>query len=168
MVVLGTGGAGLTAALAAHDYGAGDVILLERSGMVGGTTAMSGGMMWIPLNHHQRDFGVEDSWDDAVAYLDALAPDQLDPDTVAAFLDSGSEMVRYLEDRTPVRLHLYQEFPDYQPNTVGAMTHGSRSLDNAVFAFADLGSMATRVNPPKVGAPDHGPRAPTPSRSWGP
>jgi len=69
-----TGGAGLTAALAAHDFGAGEVAVLEKSGMVGGTTAMSGGMLWIPLNHHQQANGVEDSWDDVVAYLDALAP----------------------------------------------------------------------------------------------
>jgi len=47
-VVLGSGGAALTAAIAAYDFGAKDVVILEKSGMVGGTTAMSGGMLWIP------------------------------------------------------------------------------------------------------------------------
>lgn len=148
VVVLGTGGAALTAALSAHDHGAGQVVILERSNMVGGTTAMSGGMLWIPLNHHQQDFGVTDSWDEVVTYLDALSPGLLDPDTLAAFLESGPEMVRYFEDKTPVRLHLFQNFPDYQPNVPGAMPHGSRSLDNDVFPFDELGSWATRVNPP--------------------
>ena len=59
VVVLGTGGAGLTAALATHDFGAGEVLILEKSGMVGGTTAMSGGMLWIPLNDQQAEH-VED------------------------------------------------------------------------------------------------------------
>ncbi len=148
VVVLGTGGAALTAALSAHDHGAGQVVILERSNMVGGTTAMSGGMLWIPLNHHQQDFGVTDSWDEVVTYLDSLSPGLLDPDTLAAFLESGPEMVRYFEDKTRVRLHLFQNFPDYQPNVPGAMPHGSRSLDNDVFPFDELGSWATRVNPP--------------------
>jgi succinate dehydrogenase/fumarate reductase flavoprotein subunit len=53
VVVLGSGGAAMTAAIAAHDFGAKDVVILEKTGMVGGTTAMSGGMLWIPGNHHQ-------------------------------------------------------------------------------------------------------------------
>ena len=153
VVVLGSGGAALTAAIAAHDFGAKDVVVLEKSGMVGGTTAMSGGMLWIPNNHHQQVAGVSDSWDDAVTYLDSLAPGLLDPDTLAAFLEAGPEMVRFLEDNTPVRLHLYEKFPDYHPEAPGAKQYGSRSLDNDVFPFEQLGTWATRVNPPKVGAP---------------
>lgn len=153
VVVLGTGGAGLVAALSAYDCGAGVVVILEKSGMVGGTTAMSGGMLWIPLNHHQQDFDIKDSWEDVVAYLDTLAPGRLDPDTVTAFLKSGPEMIQFLEEKTPVRFHLFREFPDYQPDTIGALSHGGRSLDNDVFPFEQLGTWATRVNPPKVGAP---------------
>lgn len=153
VVVLGSGGAALVAAIAAHDYGAGEVVILEKSGMVGGTTAMSGGMLWIPLNHHARDAGVEDSFDDVVAYLDALAPGQLEADSLSGFLESGPEMIRFLADRTPVRLRSFTDFPDYQPNAIGAKREGGRSLDNEVFAFEELGSWATRVNPPKTGIP---------------
>ncbi len=153
VVVLGSGGAALVAALAAHEYGAGDVVLLEKSGMVGGTTAMSGGMMWIPLNHYAVEAGVEDSLDDVVAYLDALAPGLLDPDSLSGFLDSGPEMIRFLADKTPVSVKLFWDFPDYQSAAIGAMANGGRSLDNEVFAFEDLGSWATRVNPPKTGIP---------------
>jgi hypothetical protein len=153
VVVLGTGGAGLTAALAAHDFGAGEVLVLEKFGMIGGTTAMSGGMLWIPLNDQQAAHGVEDSFDEIVAYLDGLAQVELDPEAVGAFLDAGPEMLRYFDARTPVRLRLFPGFPDYQPNAVGGKEHGSRSLDNDAFPFEELGAMAKWVNPPKVGWP---------------
>jgi hypothetical protein len=153
VVVLGSGGAALIAAISAHHHGAGEVVVLEKSGMVGGTTAMSGGMLWIPLNHHQAEHGVEDSVDDVVAYLDAMAPGRLDPDTVSGFLEGGPEMVRFIAEHTPVRLRLFTGFPDYQPNMIGAMEHGGRSLDPEAYPFDELGTAASRVNPPKSGVP---------------
>ena len=153
VVVLGSGGAGLVAALAAHDHGADGVVIIEKSGMVGGTTAMSGGMLWIPMNHHSAEAGVEDSADDVVAYLDACAPERLDADALSGFLESGPEMIRFLADKTPVRFKPFLDFPDYQPDIIGAKANGGRSLDNEVFAFEELCSWATRVNPPKTGIP---------------
>ncbi|WP_340316604.1 FAD-binding protein [Rhizorhabdus argentea] len=156
VVVLGSGGAAMTAAIAAHDFGARDVVILEKSGMVGGTTAMSGGMLWIPNNHYQREAGIEDSDDDIVAYLDALAPGALDPDTLGAFMESGPEMIRYFADKTPVRFHPFADFPDYQPYLPGAKADGGRSLDNEAFSFEQLGKWATRVNPTKMAYPVRG------------
>jgi 3-oxosteroid 1-dehydrogenase len=156
VVVLGSGGAAMTAAISAHDFGAGDVVILEKSGMVGGTTAMSGGMLWIPNNPYQQEAGIADSDDDVVAYLDALAPGQLDPDTLGAFLESGPEMIRYFMEKTPVRFHAYADFPDYQPYLPGAKPDGGRSLDNEAFSFEQLGKWATRVNPTKMAYPVRG------------
>ncbi|MFM5886212.1 MAG: FAD-binding protein, partial [Novosphingobium sp.] len=156
VVVLGSGGAALTAAISAHDFGAQDVVILERSGMVGGTTAMSGGMLWIPGNHHQIAAGIDESDEDIVAYLDALAPGQLDPDTLGAFMERGPEMLRYLEDKTPVRFHAYADFPDYQPYMPGAKPDGGRSLDNEAYSFERLGKWAARVNPSKMAYPMRG------------
>ena len=156
VVVLGSGGAAMTAAISAHDFGAKQVVILEKSGMVGGTTAMSGGMLWIPGNHHQIEAGIAESDDDIVAYLDAIAPGQLDPDTLGAFMESGPEMIRYLADKTPVRLHAFADFPDYQPYMPGAKPDGGRSLDNAAFAFDQLGKWASRVNPSKMAYPLRG------------
>lgn len=153
VVVLGSGGAALIAALAAHHHGAGEVVVLEKSGMLGGTTAMSGGMLWIPLNHHQAEHGIDDSEEDVVAYLDAMAPGLLDPDAVSGFLEGGPEMVRFIADHTPLRLRLFTAFPDYQPNVIGAMSGGGRSLDPEAFPFEVLGGAASRVNPPKSGPP---------------
>jgi 3-oxosteroid 1-dehydrogenase len=153
VVVLGSGAAALVAAIAAHDFGGGEVIVLEKSGMVGGTSAMSGGMLWIPMNHHSQEAGVEDSWDEVVTYLDAIAPWPLDPEVVTGFLESGPQMIRHLADHTPVRFSSFTDFPDYQPSAPGAKANGGRSLDNDVYPFEELGSWATRVNPPKTGVP---------------
>jgi len=156
VVVLGSGGAALTAAIAAYDFGAQDVVILEKSGMVGGTTAMSGGMLWIPNNLYQQEAGIEDSDEDVVAYLDALAPGALDPDTLGAFLERGPEMIRYFAEKTPVRFHAYADFPDYQPYLPGAKAEGGRSLDNEAFSFEQLGKWAARVNPTKMAYPVRG------------
>ena len=156
VVVLGSGGAALTAAIAAYDFGAQDVVILEKSGMVGGTTAMSGGMLWIPNNLYQQEAGIEDSDEDVVAYLDALAPGALDPDTLGAFLERGPEMIRYFAEKTPVRFHAYADFPDYQPYLLGAKAEGGRSLDNEAFSFEQLGKWAARVNPTKMAYPVRG------------
>lgn len=156
VVVLGSGGAAMTAAIAAHDFGASDVVILEKSGMVGGTTAMSGGMLWIPGNHYQLEAGFEDDDEDVVAYLDALAPGQLDPETLMAFMETGPEMIRHFAEKTPVRLHAFTDFPDYQPYLPGAKPDGGRSLDNEAFAFERLGKWASRVNPTKMAYPVRG------------
>ena len=156
VVVLGSGGAAMTAAISAYDFGAKDVVILEKSGMVGGTTAMSGGMLWIPNNPYQVEAGIADSDEDIVAYLDALAPGQLEPDTLGAFMESGPEMIRYFMDKTPVRFHVYTDFPDYQPYIPGAKPDGGRSLDNEAFSFESLGKWAARVNPTKMAYPVRG------------
>lgn len=156
VVVLGSGGAAMTAAIAAHDFGAKDVVILEKTGMVGGTTAMSGGMLWIPGNPHQIEAGIEESDEDIVTYLDTLAPGALDPDTLMAFMESGPEMIRYFADKTPVRFRTFTDFPDYQPYVPGAKADGGRSLDNEAFSFARLGKWATRVNPSKMAYPLRG------------
>ncbi|WP_459662484.1 FAD-binding protein [Novosphingobium sp. 11B] len=156
VVVLGSGGAAMTAAIAAHDFGAKDVVILEKTGMVGGTTAMSGGMLWIPGNHHQIEAGISEDDEDVVAYLDSLAPGALDPDTLMAFMETGPEMIRYLADNTPVRFHAYADFPDYQPYMPGAKPDGGRSLDNDAFSFERLGKWSTRVNPTKMAYPVRG------------
>ena len=90
---------------------------------------------------------------DVVTYLDAMAPERLDPEAVGAYLESGPEMIRFIADHTPAKLRHFRGFPDYQPWLEGSLPNGGRSLDNDVFPFETLGSAATRVNPPKTGVP---------------
>src|SRR5438309_11857272 len=85
VLVVGTGGAGMTAALAAHDAGA-KVALVEKSTTVGGATAVSGGVLWVPNNHHMPAVGIEDSRAEALTYTRRLADARSDDSLIEAFL----------------------------------------------------------------------------------
>ena len=144
VVVLGTGAAGLVAAISAAERGA-RVGLFERSDLVGGTTAMSGGVIWMPNNHHMADVGLTDSRDDALAYLHSLSLGYLDPIVAEAFVDEGPEAVRWLEEHTACRFFVVDGYPDYHPDHLGGRPGGGRSLDNEVFSFDQLGPWAVKV-----------------------
>ena len=98
VIVLGTGAAGMTAALAANDAGA-RVRLIERFDRIGGTSAVSGGVIWIPDNPRMREAGMADSREDALAYFRALDHGDLRDDVLEAFVDKGPEA---LTDRKSV------------------------------------------------------------------
>jgi 3-oxosteroid 1-dehydrogenase len=113
VAVVGTGAAALVAATLAHDGGA-EVLLLEKKSMVGGTTAVSGGVAWIPGNHHAVAAGIDDDRDDAVAYVRHLAAGrEYDPSLAEVYVDTAPEALRYLEEHTPLRTQLVTNFPDY-------------------------------------------------------
>src|SRR5260370_39373989 len=101
VVVLGTGAAGLTAAISAYEGGA-RVGLFEKAETVGGTSAWSGGQLWIPNNPHQRALGKPDSREDALTYLIALSPGTIHPVIAATYVDTRPEMNGCLPKRTPV------------------------------------------------------------------
>ncbi|MBN8844414.1 MAG: FAD-binding protein [Sphingomonadales bacterium] len=144
VLVLGTGGAGFTAALSAHRAGA-RVSLFEKGDQVGGTTAWSGGMIWIPNNHHEADLGVEDSREKALTYLMSMSHGLMQQHLVEAFLDHGPEMVAFLEADTPVQFRPIPEFPDYHAEFPGGMPNGGRSLDCPLYSFHELGDWAEKV-----------------------
>lgn len=144
IVVLGTGGSGLTAAIAAHDAGA-DVTVFEKHDQVGGTTAWSGGMVWIPGNRHEAGLDVEDSRAKALTYLMSLSHDMIPREMAEAFLDAGPAMVDHLEANSPVQFRPIPEFPDYHAEHPGGMPNGGRSLDCPLFSFDELGDWKDRV-----------------------
>src|SRR5690606_32691584 len=145
VIVLGTGGSGLTAALAAHDSGA-EVTVFEKHDQVGGTTAWSGGMIWVPNNRHEGQLGVDDSREKALTYLMSLSHGLIDQAMAEAFLDAGPAMVEYLEDADgPVVFRPIPEFPDYHAEHPGGMPGGGRSLDCPLYPFDELGEWRKRV-----------------------
>ncbi len=144
VVVMGGGAAGLVAAIAAADGGA-SVALVEKSDLVGGTTAMSGGIIWMPVNHLQAEAGIADSRSQALAYLQALSLGRIDSDMVATLVDTGPEALRYLDEHTPCGFHLIRGYPDYHPEHPGGLPGGGRSVDNALFSFDELGDWAACV-----------------------
>jgi 3-oxosteroid 1-dehydrogenase len=144
VVVLGTGAAALAAALRAHDEGA-SVGLFEKADTVGGTSAWSGGMVWIPQNPHMSELGIEDSRDEAMTYLRSLSEGLIDEQLAAALIDAGPETISWLEANTPTRFQIIKDFPDYHPEHPGAKPGGGRSLECPLFPFDELGEWAGRV-----------------------
>lgn len=144
LIVLGTGGAGLTAAVTAAELGA-RVGLFEKGETVGGTTVYSGGMIWIPLNMHEPP-EKGDSRERALAYLRALSNDMITDEMAETYVDVGPEMVRWLDERTPVRFYAVADFPDYHPEQTGGLPQGGRSLETAPFAYGELGEWKDRVH----------------------
>ncbi len=114
VVVLGTGAAGLTAAITAAEGGA-SVGVFEKYHQVGGTSAWSGGQVWIPNNPHMKDHGIDDSREKAITYMMSLSRDLMRQDLTEAYVDAGPEMVRFLEERTPVQFYSVKDMPDYHP-----------------------------------------------------
>ena len=141
VLVAGSGAAGLAAALAAAQGGAG-VLLAERGEVFGGTTALSGGRVWLPGNAHARVAGVEDPPENAAAYLRAACPTAPEGH-VAAFVGDAPEVAAWIERDTPHRFVLCPRYPDYHPSLPGA-TLGGRTLDSAPLAAGDAADEVLR------------------------
>ncbi len=137
VIVVGAGAAGMTAACVAAAEGC-SVLLLEQASVVGGTTAISGGMVWIPANHKAATGSRPDSLEAARAYLAATVP-SVAPERLHAFLAHGDEAVRYLEAHTALRLQPVTTYPDYYPDLPGA-TLGGRVLEPEPFDASVLGA----------------------------
>ncbi len=144
VVILGTGASGLTAAIAAHETGA-RVAVFEKADTVGGTSAWSGGQLWIPNNPHQLAAGKKDSREEALTYLMALSHGMIDARMAETYIDTGPEMMRFLEERTPVRFYTIPDFPDYHPEFPGGKPQGGRTLECPPFPYGELGEWRDRV-----------------------
>ena len=142
VLVAGSGGAGLVAAIMARDLG-GSVLLAERSSRFGGTTAYSGGKIWIPNNHHMHRLGIADSREEALTYL-VRATGGLYMEVLEAFVDTAPEMARYVEEHTPLKFYPCVNYPDYHPEWPGARA-GGRALDAQPFDASCLGDYLPRI-----------------------
>ena len=144
VVVLGSGGAGLTAAILAHDGGA-KVLLLEKAPLFGGTTGVSGGMPWVPLNGHMADVGASDSREEALVYIRRLTLGrEPDPGLLEVYVDTAPRMIESLEAHTPMKLYAPRSWGDYYGNLPGGKSAG-RSLDDRPFDAKLLGEWADKV-----------------------
>lgn len=145
IVVVGSGGAGLTAALVGAVEGL-SAVVLEKSGEIGGTTALSSGTLWVPGYDGERGEN-KDAAVAAVAYLEALVGDKADRTQRAAFLKSGPEMIRYLAEHSLVRFRTYPSTPDYHQHLPGASL-GGQAHEPLPFQASVLGSDFSHIRPP--------------------
>ncbi|MDR7303961.1 FAD-dependent oxidoreductase [Haloactinomyces albus] len=144
VVVLGTGAAGLTAALAAADAGA-SVGLFEKADLVGGTTCLSSGVAWLPANRYASEAGEQDSREEAIAYLSSLSHGMIIPELAEAFVDTVPELIDWLGTSTPLRLSLVEGFPDYHPENPGGRPKGGRSLEPQLYSMHGIGSWSGQL-----------------------
>ena len=148
IVVVGSGAGALTAALTAAIHGA-SVLVLEKAARFGGTSASSGGGLWIPMNHLMLAGGVDDSREDALRYLRALTDGDVDPRVVEAFVDQGPRMLRFLEQHSHVRYEAMLHYADYYQELPGARP-GGRSIDPLPWDARELGDAFLDMQPSHV------------------
>lgn len=149
LVVVGSGAAGLTTALTAAHHGA-KVVVLERGHWWGGTSATSGGTIWIPNNHLIGPAGGEDNPADAFRYIRQLAGDDASAERVQAFVDQGPRMVRFLADHSEVQFESLETYCDYHPELPGGRP-GFRSIQALPVKCDVLGRDFDTLQPPHVG-----------------
>ena len=132
LVIIGTGSAGLTAAIVADHEGL-DVIVLEKEPVYGGTTALSGGVCWVPNNSLMKKAGIDDNPDDAMTYLKHNIGNRVAEAKLQAFVDNAPKMADYLITNSAMEFVLVHGFPDYRPETPGG-SKGGRSIDPKVIS----------------------------------
>jgi 3-oxosteroid 1-dehydrogenase len=143
-IIVGSGGGSVPAALVMKEHGR-SVLIIEKQAVIGGSSAFSGGVIWIPNNDHLNAAGGGDSHERARAYLDGLIGEVGPASSVQrrdAFIRRGAEMVRYLEGHGMKFLHAH--WPDYYDNRPGGLPQG-RSLCAPLFDVKALGEWAPKL-----------------------
>src|SRR3954462_6447565 len=153
VVVVGAGGAGMCAALAAAKLGL-DVLLVERSGYFGGSTARSGGGVWMPGNAALRKAGQvsPDELEQAKLYLDSIVGDVVPKVRRDTYLDRGPEVLDFIKERTPLRFTWVPQYADYHPEAPGGRAAG-RSAEPIPLDARFLGDELERLHPQDTKAP---------------
>ena len=145
LIVVGSGAAGLACAITARKRGL-NVVVLEKEPVFGGTTALSGGVLWIPLNHHGRQQNPKDTLDAARTYMQQETGAYFDDAAVSLFLENGPKMVEFFERETEMKF-IPTLYPDYHPTVQGGVDIG-RSILAEPYDIRRLGPDMARLKPP--------------------
>ncbi|GLB68341.1 FAD-dependent oxidoreductase [Arthrobacter mangrovi] len=144
VVVVGSGAGALTAAATAARAGK-SVIVLEKAALLGGTSAISGGMLWVADNHHAKEAGLTDSKQAAAEYVRAVARGRGRDELMDAALEHGDTMLRFAEDELGVKFIFLDDFPDYRQDLPGAV-EGGRTIEPELFNSTEaLGTLKAHV-----------------------
>ena len=151
VVVVGAGGAGMTAALASQKHGL-DTILIEKSAYFGGSTARSGGGVWIPNNYALKAAGQADDPALSKQYLDSIVGDVVPKVRRDTYLDRGAEVMDFIKETTPLRFTWVPDYADYHPEAPGGRVAG-RSCEPIPIDARFLGDELDRLHPAYTKAP---------------
>ena len=137
LLVIGTGAGGMAAGVQGKDLGM-DVLLVESSDQYGGSTAMSGGVCWVPGTRAMKKRGIADNNEDALRYLKTITAGKIEDDRLEDYLRQSQAMVEYLEANTHVEFDSLDKYPDYYAEVPGALP-GGRSMECPRFDGSKLG-----------------------------
>lgn len=147
VIVIGSGAGGLTSAITAAKGGR-SVLLVEKADVIGGTTAWSGGGVWIPTNHLMDQAGEHDTPEKAATYIQAVLGNHYDAEMAAAFIRNGAAAIRFLEQNSRSVRFVSYAGSDYHPGLPGAATK-ARTLLPKPFDGRTLGPWLKRLRRPK-------------------
>lgn len=145
LIVVGSGAAGLSCAITAKKRGL-DVVVIEKEPVFGGTTALSGGVLWIPLGPHGRQQNPADTREAVRRYMMEETGAFYDEAAVEAFIEQGPKMVEFFERETAMQF-VPTLYPDYHPDVPGGVDIG-RSILAKPFDIRELGADMARLKPP--------------------
>ena len=145
VIVVGSGAAGLSCAITAKKRGL-NVVVLEKEPVFGGTTALSGGVLWIPLNHHGLKQNPKDRGDLVHTYMIQETGSYYDEMAVQSFIENGPKMVDFFERETEMKF-IPTLYPDYHPDVAGGADIG-RSILAQPYDIRGLGSDMARLKLP--------------------
>lgn len=146
VLVAGSGAAGLACAFAARDMGL-DVIVIEKAATIGGTTAWSGGEIWVPCNSQQAGAGIADRHEDALRYLTAAADGRVDPARIVTYVGNAAAALDYFVEKGAMQVEVMTDAPDYFDSLPGAQK-GGRTLRTVPFDGRELGPEFRRLRDP--------------------
>jgi 3-oxosteroid 1-dehydrogenase len=145
-LVVGSGAAGMTAAVRAHDLG-GDTLVVEKSPSYGGSTALSGGVVWVPNNPLMARAGISDSAEEGLRYLEAVTAGSSTTEKLRAYVETAPRMMTTLSECSHVQFECVESYPDYYAEEAGGKP-GGRSCEPAVFDALQLGDEFERMGLP--------------------
>ncbi len=151
IVIVGSGGGGLTAALVAKQAGL-DVLVIEKTEFYGGSTALSGGGAWVPNNFLLKKAGVDDSFEKAKKYMTSTVGDRVPEELQNAFLRKAPEMIEWLRDNANMKFLYVRGYSDYHPDEPGGLAEG-RGLEPKPFNGRKLKDDFQYLRPPSLEAP---------------
>jgi 3-oxosteroid 1-dehydrogenase len=148
-LVVGSGGGGLAAGIRAHDLGA-STLIVEKSDLYGGSTALSGGVVWVPANRYMARAGLADSREAGLRYLQKVTEGISSSERLQAYVEAAPRMLDYLAEHTHVLFESLADYPDYYPEEEGG-ARGGRSCEPLAFDARRLGSEFEhqRLHPPE-------------------
>lgn len=148
LLVIGSGAGAMTAALFSHDRGA-KVLIIEKDEYYGGSTAMSGGALWIPNNHLMEGVDVKDTPEEALTYLKHITEGVVPDERLEAYVKYGPEMVKDLCEKSQIELQALPQYADYYPEVQGGKS-GARTIEPVTFDARRLGKDFYQLREPAL------------------